>query len=86
VINQVALAGGQPPSHNDFFKNLSITQPYDAHNTRHFFRALTTLVAVRGTGDDGLALLLGKEFAQSKVKTWTETIKITESESLHRGY
>jgi hypothetical protein len=34
--------------------------------TRQFYKALATLVALRGTGDDGLARLLGKEVAQRK--------------------
>jgi hypothetical protein len=67
--NKIALAGGQPKNDNDFFKNLSIIQRYDSHHSRQFFKTLAVLLALRGTGQAGLARVLGKAFAQGKDAT-----------------
>jgi hypothetical protein len=64
--NTIALAGGQPKNDSDFFKNLSIIQRYDSHYSREFFKTLAMLLAIRGTGQAGLARVLGKAFAQGK--------------------
>lgn len=64
--NTIALAGGQPKNDGDFFKNLSIIQRYDSHYSREFFKTLAMLLAIRGTGQAGLARVLGKAFAQVK--------------------
>jgi hypothetical protein len=66
----LALAGGNTKSgdnqHGDLLKNLSITQRYDAHCFREFYRALGMLLALRGGGDAGLTLVLAKTFGQNK--------------------
>jgi hypothetical protein len=56
--------GDNQPAH--LLKNLSITQRYDAHVFREFYRALGMLLALRGGGDAGLTLLLAKTFMQNK--------------------
>ena len=67
--NKMVLAGGQPQNESDFYKNLSITQRYESHHCRQFFRTLAMLLAIRGTGQAGLARVLGKAFAQGKDAT-----------------
>jgi hypothetical protein len=66
----LALAGGNSKSLDnqpaDLLKNLAITQRYDGHCFREFFRALGLLLALRGGGDAGLTVVLAKTFGQNK--------------------
>ena len=64
--NRSLALGGGHQNDSDFFKNLSIIQRYDSHYSREFFKTLAVLLAIRGTGQAGLARVLGKAFAQGK--------------------
>jgi hypothetical protein len=50
----------------EVLRNLSISQRYDCHFSREFFRALGMLLALRSAGNAGLTHLLTKSFAQNK--------------------
>jgi hypothetical protein len=56
-----------------FLKNLSIIQRYESHHSRQFFKTLAILLALRGTGQAGLARVFRKAFAQGKKDSTKET-------------